>query len=136
MNPTRKTPVPLTYRAGFLRKRSRIDLTLARLRLKIIRSGHNRPDDFKVAQFLGRNIVKHVLAARIVFARCLCKIVHDSGKFTVGSAKLFPQQRCESGIRFRHTNGVFRSLLCIYVVGVLASETSIQPCTVPGKSPT
>ncbi len=55
-------------------------------------------DDFQMAQFLGADIHQQVLAARIVAVQALNGILHGSGEFAVGAAKLLEQHVAERGI--------------------------------------
>jgi len=63
-----------------------------------------RPDDFKMAQFLGADVHEEILAVRVFAVDALDRILHRCGEFAVGAAELFEQHVAEALVRLVHAD--------------------------------
>src|SRR4029450_8193292 len=54
-----------------------------------------RPDDFKMAQFLGPDVHKQIFPLGVLAVEALNRVLHCSGKLAVGTAELLQQHVAE-----------------------------------------
>ena len=68
--------------------------------------GDQFADHFKVAEFLDRDVLKHVADAGVLDVERLHPILQRRGEFARGSSELLKKIGAEAGVRSAHVHGL------------------------------